>query len=117
MKGEVLHDVYRAHVDTATEKTVTPYLHLLHMYREYTDSFRCPIRLVAALDSNATVSPLGEGLLHIPSEDKNGRSNIVMVRCYYSPHVSSTLLNENDLYGPLKPSIQNFRGMQIEKYN
>ena len=72
MKGEVLHNVYPAQVDTAAEATVTPYQHLLHMYRPYTDTSKYPIRLVAALDSNACVSPLGEGLLHIPSEDKNG---------------------------------------------
>ena len=60
MKGEALHHVYRAQVDTAAETTVTPYQHLLHHYREYNESFRCPIRLVAALDSNAVVSPLGE---------------------------------------------------------
>ena len=111
MKGEVIHDVYRAQVDTAAEATVTPFQHLLHSYRPYTETFKCPIRLVAALDSNATVSPLGEGLLHIPSEDENARSAMVPVRCYYSPHVSGTLLNENDLYGPLKSSIRNFRSM------
>ena len=117
MKCEALHNVYCAHVDTAAEITVTPYKHLLHHYREYDESFWCPIRLVTALDSNTAVSLLGEGLLHIPSEDENGRSSIVIVRCYYSPQVSRTLLNKNDLYGPLKSSITQFRGMRLDKYN
>ena len=111
MKGETLHDVYCAQVDTATETMVTPYQHLLHKYRKYNESFRYPIRLVAALDSNAAVSPLREGLLHIPSEDENGRSSIVIIHCYYLPQVSSTLINENNLYGPLKSSITHFRGI------
>ena len=70
MKGEVLNDIYQTQVDTATKTTVTPYQYLLHNYHKYTKSFQCPNFLVAALNSNDTVSPLGEGLLHIPSEDK-----------------------------------------------
>ena len=38
MKGEVLHNVYPAQVDAATETTVAPYLQLLHIYCKYMDS-------------------------------------------------------------------------------
>ena len=113
-----IHVARRAQVDTAAQATVTPYRYLLHDYREYDDNFRCPIRLVAALDSNAKVQPLGEGYLHVPCHDATtGDPNFIAVRCYYSPSVTSTLLNENDLYGPSKSSINNFSGMCIDKFN
>ena len=79
MMGQSMHDTFRAQVDTATETTITPHQHLLHHYRPYTDIFCSPIRLVAALDTNSKVSPLGEGFLRIPSEDEHGLSSYVDV--------------------------------------
>ena len=61
MMGQSMHDTFRAQVDTAAETTVTLHQHLLHRYRPYVDTFHNPSWLVAALDTNARVSPLGEG--------------------------------------------------------
>ena len=44
-------------------------------------------------------------------------ASIMVVRRYYSPQVSSILLNKNNLYGPLKSSITNFLDIRREKYN
>ena len=79
MMGQSMHDVFRAQVDMAAETTVTSHQHRLHSYQPYTDTFCIPIWLVAALDSNAKVSPLGEGFLRIPSEDEHGLSSFVDV--------------------------------------
>ena len=62
MIGQSMHSTFRAQVDTAAETTVTPHQHLLHQYCPYTTTFCCPIRLVAALDTNLKVSPIGEEL-------------------------------------------------------
>ena len=70
MKGEALHDVYRAQVDTAAETTVTPYLYLLHKYRIYSEFFWFPIFLVAALDSNADVLPFERDSYTFPVKTK-----------------------------------------------
>ena len=79
MMGRSMHNIFRAQVDTAIETTVAPHQHLLHCYWSYIYTFRSPISLVAALDFNAKVSPLGEGFLCIPSEDEHGLSSFVGV--------------------------------------
>ena len=63
LSSSYLHTAHRAQVDTTAQATVTPFLHLLHGYKAYDDSFKCPIRLVATLDSNAKTNPIGEDLL------------------------------------------------------
>ena len=118
MKGHDIHVAHQARVDTAAEASVTPFKDLLHDYKAYDDTFKCPIRLVEALDTNSKVPPEGEGYLYVPGRDPcSDRQCILQVRCYYSPHLNSTLLNENDLYGISKTSSNNFTGMRIQKYN
>ena len=101
MMGQSMHDTFRAQVDTAAETTVTPHQHLLHRYCPYTDTFCSLIRLVAILDTNSKVSPLGKRILRIPSEEEHCLSSYVDLQCYFTPQVSSTLLNKNNLYGPV----------------
>ena len=118
MTGNDIHVAHRAQVDTAAEASVTPFKDLLHDYKAYDDTFKCPIRLVAALDTNSKVQPEGEGYLHIPSRDPcSDNQSFIRVHCYYSLHLNSTLLNENDLYGDSKASSNNFTGMRMQKYN
>ena len=65
MMGQSIHDTFRARVDPAAETIVTLYQHLLRRYCPNTDTYCSPIQLVAALDTNSKVSPLGAGFLRI----------------------------------------------------
>ena len=61
--------------------------------------------------------PIGVSFLHVPSEDDNGKPNIIPVKCYFSPHVTQTLINENDFYGPTKNAVNNYHSIEIVKFN
>ena len=112
MMGKDIQVAHCARIDTAAEASVTPFIDILHDYKAYDDKCRCPIRLVAALDTNSKVQPKGEGYLHIPGHTPySNQPCIIRVRCYYSPHLNSTPLNEDDLYGESKLSANNFTGM------
>ena len=93
-----LTTVIRAQLDTGADITCTNLLHVLHDYKPYTKSFPCRVRLVGAIgnngDENLGIYPLGEGLLHIPASTTIG---YIPVRCVYSPHLTSTLLCEDDI--------------------
>lgn len=91
-------------IDTITLTTVTLHLHLLHDYQEVTSSFISPIHLVAPLDSNFKVSPIGQGFLHVPSEDVSGCLGLCRIKCFYSPSLITTLIDESSLYGAIEQS-------------
>ena len=93
-----LTTVIRAQLDTGADITCTNLVHVLHNYKPYTKSFPCRVRLVGAFgdngDKNLGTYPLGEGLLHIPASTTIG---YIPVCCVYSPHLTSTLLCEDDI--------------------
>ena len=103
--------------NTAAKVTVTCVLFLLYHVKYYDDKFKYPIRLVTALNTNCKVQPIGEGYLCIPCTLADGSTALHDIRCSHSPHVSSTLINENDLYGPFKKSANEYTGMTIVKHN
>ena len=54
-----IHVSIRGTIDTQAHVNVTPHLHVLHDVKFYDDKHPAPINLVAALDSNAKVAPIG----------------------------------------------------------
>ena len=82
----------RAQLDTGDRVSCTDKLYILHDYCAYDGDFPCPVRLIAALDKSNQVLPLGEGYLYVPAIN---RQDFVAVRCFYSPHLTSTLIVSN----------------------
>ena len=87
------------------------------MYRPYSETFKCPIRLNAAMkqsnnDNNASIIPEGEGYLLIPAANDVG---YVPVKAYFSPHLTSTLIGENCSMGNTKRERKRFRSQVIHK--
>ena len=74
-------DIVRAQLDTGAFATCTDQLHMLHNYRQFDDSFPCPIRLLPATENSDTV-PIGVGYLHIPARTHEG---FLAVRTFYHP--------------------------------
>ena len=101
----------KAHLDTGAKVTVSNLKYILHNYKPYTCSFKCPVRLIGAIDKTNVVYPEGEGFLHIPAEVHKG---YIRVRCYYSPRLTSTLLSENDVIRHRNPS--QFSGQTLRKH-
>jgi len=93
-----LTTIVRAQLDTGADITCANIKAVLHNYKPYTQSFPCKVRLVGAIgndgDKNMGVYPLGEGTLHVPASTSSGH---MPVRCVYSPHLTSTLLCEDDI--------------------
>ena len=83
----------------------------------YDEQHSAPLNLVASLDSNATVAPMGEGFLHCPAVDRDGNSTFICLKCYYSPAVTTTLIDENLFYGYSKNAVKQFKGLTIVKHN
>ena len=67
-----------AHLDTGAKVTVTNLQYILHDYKPYTESFKCPVRLIGAIDKSNAIYPEGEGYLSIPAEIKTG---YIHVKC------------------------------------
>jgi len=88
------NDDIRAQLDTGAMVTCTNLLHVFHDFRYYDTKFPCRKRLTGAIDKSVGILPLGEGTLHVPAINRQG---YVAVKCLYSPHLTSTLLSENDI--------------------
>ena len=56
--------------------------------------FKCSVRLTGAIGSN-DVYPLGEGKLHVSATISCG---YIAIRCFYSPHLSSTFTSPRDIF-------------------
>lgn len=66
------NDAIHAHLDTAAFATCTDQLHMLHDYKNFSETYSCPIRLLPATETSVTI-PKGVGYLHISLlDDFNG---------------------------------------------
>ena len=83
----------RGQFDSGANATVTNLLMYLHNYQTYTTKFKCPIKLTSAVGTT-DMHPLGEGFLHFPAPTPCGS---LAVQCFYSPHLSSTLVSPQDI--------------------
>ena len=84
----------------------------------HTSSFPCPVRLTGAITEDNGVSnsivPLGEGFILVPS--RFPQRGFVRVKVYYSPHLTGTIINEDDIMGSTKKQRTRFSGLTLHKY-
>ena len=102
----------RGQFDSGADDTVTNLLIYLHDYRPYTTKFKCPVKLTGAVGTN-DIHPLGEGFLHLPAPNPSG---FLAVRCFYSPHLSSTLVSPRDILKTSKDWRNGFSGQDMKTY-
>jgi len=60
--------VIRAQVDTGAHVSCTDQLHMLHGYRDFTQSLPSPVKLMPATVGSDAV-PKGFGYLHVPAKN------------------------------------------------
>ena len=93
-----LTTVVRAQLDTGADITCTNIKAVLHECKPHSQSFPCKVCLVGAIgkagDKGLGIHPSGEGILHMPASTSTG---FIPVRCVYSPHLTSTLLCEDNI--------------------
>ncbi len=103
----------RAQIDTGAFASVTDQLHMLHGYREFSDSFPCPIKLEPAKEGS-DILPQGVGFLHVPCMNERGH---IPVRTFYSPSLRTTVIDERDFLRSHSTKPSDFLGERIQKYN
>ena len=81
-------EALRAQIDTGTSASVTDRIDLLHFYREFDETFRCPIKLLPATEGSDTV-PIGVGYLMVPAP---GEPGFIMVRTFFHPNLRTTVI-------------------------
>ena len=69
-------------------------------------------RMYGATNTKLIITPSAEGLLRIPA---NTKDRYIDVKCYYSPHFSSTSLSESDLV-LTTGAAGNYSGQTTTKY-
>ena len=84
----------------------------LHKYQPYTTWFKCPVKLTGAVGTT-NIHPLGEGFLHLPAPTPCG---FLAVWCFYSPHLSSTLISPCDILKTSKDWRTGFSGQDMKTY-
>ena len=106
------NDDIRAQLDTGAMVTCTNFC-TLYDFRYYDSKFPCTKRLTGAIDKSVGVLPLGEGSLRVPAINRQG---YIAVKCLYSPHLTSTLLSENDVLLTSEDSETGYSGQTIAKH-
>ena len=75
------------------------------------------MRLTGAITKDSGMSqsivPLSEGYILVPSHFP--QRGFVLVKVYYSPHLTGTIINEEDLMGDTKKDRQDFSGLALHK--
>ena len=76
------------------------------------------MRLIGAITEDGgdskSIVPLGEGYILVPS--RFPQRGFVRVKVYYLPHLTGTIINEEDLMGDTKKGRQEFSGLALHKY-
>ena len=102
----------RGQFDSGANATVTNLLIYLHNYQPYTTQFKCSVRLTG-VDGTTDIYPLGEGFLHLTAPTPSG---YLGVRCFYYPHLSSTLVSPRDILKTSKDWRTGFSGQDMKTY-
>ena len=97
----------RGQFNNGADATVTNLLVYLHEYKLYDRKFKCPI-----VRSN-DFYPLGEGKLCVPAAVPDG---YLAVRCFYSPHLSSTLISPRDILKTATCWNKDFSGQDMRYF-
>ena len=100
----------RGQFDSGADATVTNLLTYLHNYRPYTRRFKCHVRLTGAIGTD-NIYPEGEGFLHLPAPTPSGYLGVC---CFYSPHLTSTLVSPRDILKTFPNWKTGFSGQDIQ---
>ena len=80
-------------MDNGAKSSVTNLIHLLRNVMFYNERYPCRVRMKGAT-SKVIIVPTAVGYLRVKTNNIYG---YIDVKCYYSPHFTSTLLSENDV--------------------
>ena len=98
--------------DSGADATVTNLLIYSHNYRPHTTRFKCPVSLTGAVGTTDIYS-LGEGFLYMPAPTPSGYLGVC---CFYSPHLTSTLVSPQDILKTSNNWKTGFSGQDIKTY-
>ena len=102
----------RDQFDNYADTTIINSLFYLHDYKAYNCKFKCPGKLTDDIDSS-DVYPLGEGNLNIPATVP---SEHFVTCCFYSPHISSTLVSHSDVLKTAKNWNKDFSNQDMRSF-
>ena len=80
------------HLDAGSQASTVPHRFLIWIYRPYTSTFPCPIRLISA--NGDPQFPLGEGTTRIPISTSPGYLDI---RTFYTPGIPSYIVSPKSI--------------------
>ena len=106
-------DAKRAQIDTGAFATVTGDKQLVHDYKEFSESFPCPIKLLPATENSDTI-PAGMGYMHVMAPNADG---YIPVRTFFHPSLRTTVINEQDFLRAQDRKVSDFRSEHLEKYH
>ena len=110
--------VFRALLDTGAWSSATCHKELIMDYPQYTSSFSRPVHLTGAITEYNSVSqsitPLGEDYVLVPS--RFPQRDYVRVKIYCSPHLTGTIIKEEDIMGDTNKDRVNLFGLTLHKY-
>jgi len=105
-------DAIRAQVDTGAHVSCTDQLHMLHGYRDFTRSFRSPVKLMPATVGSDAI-PKGVGYLHVPAKNTKG---FLAVQTFYTPYLQTTVIDERDLVKASNVRVKDIESDSITKH-
>jgi len=104
-------DAIRAQVDTA-HVSCTDQQHMLHGYREFTQSRPSLVKLMPAT-VNSDAVPKGVGYLHLPAKNAQG---YLSVQTFYTPYLRTTVINKRDLVKAAEIRVKDIESDSITKH-
>jgi len=105
-------DAIRAQVDTGAHVSCTDQLHLLHGYREFTQSRPNPVKLMPAT-VNSDAVPNGVGYLHVPAKNAQG---CLAAQTFYTSCICTAVIDERDLVKAAKINVKDMQSDSITKH-
>jgi len=105
-------NVIRAQVNTGAHLSCTDQLHMLHGYRDFTQSLPSPVKLMSATVGSDAV-PKGFGYLHVPAKNAKG---FLAVQTFYTPYLRTTVIDERDLVKASNVRVKDIESDSIAKH-
>ena len=109
-------DSIRGQFDTGAGVSCTNQKYPLHGYKPFTKAYPSLIKMTAAAidesdKQSASIVPLGLGYLRLSSP--SAPNGVIDVATYYSPALTSTLMNEHDILGITAAEKNQFHGISL----
>jgi len=105
-------DVIRAQVDTGAHVSCTDQLHMPHGYRDFTQSFPSPVKLMPVTAGSDAV-PKGVGCLHVPVKNTEG---FLSVQTFCTPCLRTAAIDERGLVKASNVRVKDIESDGIAKH-